>query len=160
MWGTVSGQDDVVELNNRVNVEYRELMEANPQLLSYLGELGNQVDIAVGVRLAEQVASSEPAQGDNTVPAEGSEQGTEGTQTPDPNTEAQTGPQSAVATTTVNVRNSDSELADKLGQVEGGAKCRYRKCAPTGGQRSSMRAVTAILSPSICRWRRAPRDRK
>ena len=102
--GDISGQDDVVELNNRVNVEYRELMEANPQLLSYLGELGNQVDIAVGVRLAEQVASSEPAQGDNTVPAEGSEQGTEGTQTPDPNTEAQTGPQSAVATTTVNVR--------------------------------------------------------
>ncbi|MCI9221636.1 MAG: SH3 domain-containing protein [Lachnospiraceae bacterium] len=130
--GDISGQDDVVELNNRVNVEYRELMEANPQLLSYLGELGNQVDIAVGVRLAEQVASSEPAQGDNTVPAEGSEQGTEGTQTPDPNTEAQTGPQSAVATTTVNVRNSDSELADKLGQVEGGAKVQVQEVRANG----------------------------
>lgn len=130
--GDISGQDDVVELNNRVNVEYRELMEANPQLLSYLGELGNQVDIAVGVRLAEQVASSEPAQGDNTAPAEGSEQGTEGTQTPDPNTEAQTGPQSAVATTTVNVRNSDSELADKLGQVEGGTKVQVQEVRANG----------------------------
>lgn len=113
----MSGQDDVIEFHNRVTVEYNALMEANPQMLTYLGELGTQVNAAVGVRLAEQ----------NAVPAEGDGQaeGTEapaGTETPDAAAPVESTPQSALATTTVNVRSSDSEQADRLGQVEGGTR--------------------------------------
>nr|WP_304955013.1 SH3 domain-containing protein [uncultured Acetatifactor sp.] len=123
----VSGQDDVIEFHNRVTVEYNALMEANPQMLTYLGELGTQVNAAVGVRLAEQ----------NAVPAEGDGQaeGTEapaGTVTPDAAAPAESTPQSALATTTVNVRSSDSEQADRLGQVEGGTRVQVQEVRANG----------------------------
>ncbi len=123
----VSGQDDVIEFHNRVTVEYNALMEANPQMLTYLGELGTQVNAAVGVRLAEQ----------NAVPAEGDGQaeGTEapaGTETPDAAAPAESTPQSALATTTVNVRSSDSEQADRLGQVEGGTRVQVQEVRANG----------------------------
>ena len=123
----VSGQDDVIEFHNRVTVEYNALMEANPQMLTYLGELGTQVNAAVGVRLAEQ----------NAVPAEGDEQaeGMEapaGTETPDAAAPAESTPQSALATTTVNVRSSDSEQADRLGQVEGGTRVQVQEVRANG----------------------------
>ena len=44
----VNEQVDVVEFNNRVNVEYNELMTANPELFEYLGLLGSQVQVSVG----------------------------------------------------------------------------------------------------------------
>ncbi|MCI8543021.1 MAG: SH3 domain-containing protein [Lachnospiraceae bacterium] len=123
----MSGQDDVIEFHNRVTVEYNALMEANPQMLTYLGELGTQVNAAVGVRLAEQ----------NAVPAEGDGQaeGTEapaGTETPDAAAPAESTPQSALATTTVNVRSSDSEQADRLGQVEGGTRVQVQEVRANG----------------------------
>lgn len=123
----MSGQDDVIEFHNRVTVEYNALMEANPQMLTYLGELGTQVNAAVGVRLAEQ----------NAVPAEGDGQaeGTEapaGTETPDAAAPVESTPQSALATTTVNVRSSDSEQADRLGQVEGGTRVQVQEVRANG----------------------------
>ena len=129
-----SGQDDVIEFNNRVNAEYNELMDAKPQLLTYLGELGTQVNTAVGVRLAEQATANEP-------PAEeGGEEGGEETgegsvpegDTPDAEAPVQSTPQSALATTTVNVRNSDSEQADRLGQVEGGTRVQVQEVRANG----------------------------
>ncbi len=126
----VSGQDDTVEFNNRVNAEYNELMEAKPQLLTYLGELGTQVNTAVGVRLAEQATANEP-------PAEeGGEEGGEGSvpegETPDAEAPVESTPQSALATTTVNVRNSDSEQADRLGQIEGGTRVQVQEVRANG----------------------------
>ena len=70
-----SKQDDTVEFNNRVNAEYNELMEANPQLLAYLGELGVQVDAAVGVRLAE--LNAPPAQEGDSAGGEAAGEGTD-----------------------------------------------------------------------------------
>ncbi len=131
----VSEQDDVVEFYNRVTVEYNELMEGNPQLLAYQGELSKQVNAAVGVRLAEQNTGGEPAEGEGAAPVEG-EAPVEGTDpaVEDPGTDApaQTGPTSAVATTTVNVRNSDSELADRLGQVVGGTRVQVQEVRANG----------------------------
>lgn len=120
---TVSAQDDVVEFNNRVTAEYNELMEAHPELLEYLSELASQVSTTVGVTLAQQAAQTEQeaqnaetvSEGDGEVATEGGEQSTE--QAP-----AEEVPQYATATTTVNVRSSDSEQADKLGKVSGGTK--------------------------------------
>lgn len=126
-----SAQDDVIEFHNRVTVEYNELMEANAQLLTYLGELGTQVNAAVGVRLAEQNAAQTPAEGEGDAqtpdaPAE------DVPETPDAQAPAESTPQSALATTTVNVRSSDSEQADRLGQVEGGARVQVQEVRANG----------------------------
>lgn len=126
----VSAQDDTVEFNNRVNAEYNELMEATPQLLAYLGEFGAQVDAALGVRLAElNAATAPPAQegGGEADPAAGAPESPAASTAP-----AESGPQYATATTTVNVRNSDSEQADKLGKVSGGTKVQVQEVRVNG----------------------------
>lgn len=130
----VSKQDDTIEFNNRVNAEYNELMEGNPQLLSYLGELGLQVDTALGVRLAEMNAATEPpAEGDGpeegAAPEEGGGSPAEDVPAAPP---VESGPQYATATTTVNVRSSDSEQADKLGKVTGGTKVQVQEVRVNG----------------------------
>lgn len=135
---TVNAQADVVEFNNRINEEYNQLMIAQPELLEYLSEFDEQVNKEVGVILAQQSTegtqsadgSGQPAEGEQTPaqqPAEGSQtqeapaEGTEGgapadtTQPPAENVK-----QIGTTTTTVNVRSSDSEQADKIGKVAGG----------------------------------------
>lgn len=120
----VSAQADVAEFNNRVTVEFNELMVAQPELFEYLSEVDKEVKKATGVALAQQV-SGEAVAG-NGEGAENSE-GDAGTQQPvqdNTSSEVQQEPKElyATATTTVNVRNSDSENADKLGKVSGGTK--------------------------------------
>ena len=125
--GEVMSQDDVVEFNNRVIVEYKELMKEHPELLEYLNEMDQQVNAAVGVELADQNATEMQPDAN----AEGQEtQGTD-TETPDANTEnpeqtADTPVENVVqyvtTTATVNVRSSDSEKADKMGKVSQGTQ--------------------------------------
>ena len=173
---TVSAQDDVVEFNNRVSVEYNDLATEHPELLTYMGELGKEINATIGVRLAEQntapegqpqegaetsegqptegeSAEGQPAEGEpsegqpaegvpaqdqpqeGSQPAEGGEapgeNGGEG-QTQQPETPAEIGPRYATATTTVNVRSSDSEQADKLGKVPGGTKVQVQEVRVNG----------------------------
>lgn len=119
----VSEQDDVVEFNNRITVEYNELMEAHPELLEYLSELTSQVSTTVGVALAQQIAQEEQViQDTETVPEGNGETTTESGEQTTEQAPAEETTQYATATTTVNVRSSDSEQADKLGKVTGGAK--------------------------------------
>ena len=123
---TVSAQDDVVEFNNRVTVEYNELMVEHPELLEYLSELDSQVSTAVGVTLAQEAADAEQAlQSSEETPAEGdaeAEGGEQNEEQPAEETSEENVPQYATTTTTVNVRSSDSEQADKLGKVTGGTE--------------------------------------
>ncbi|MBR3525651.1 MAG: SH3 domain-containing protein [Lachnospiraceae bacterium] len=112
---SVASFDEVVQLNNVVNVEYNELVVAHPEILSYISELDTLVNTTVGEQLA--AANSQTQEPDDTVP-EGAE--TDDTQTGDG--AAQEGPEYVTATTKVNVRASDSENADKLGQVTAGTK--------------------------------------
>lgn len=122
---TVSLQDDVVELTNKTNTEYNELLRNNLQLADYISELEREVSQATGEALAEQIAETQTNEGgsDQTPEEGGNVEGeqpsgdTESEQTP-----AETGPVYAKATTTVNVRSSDSEQADKLGKVSGGTR--------------------------------------
>ena len=112
---SVASFDEVVQLNNVVNVEYNELVVAHPEILSYISELDTLVNTTVGEQLA--AANSQTQEPDDTVP--------EGAETGDPQTgdgAAQEGPEYVTATTKVNVRASDSENADKLGQVTAGTK--------------------------------------
>lgn len=133
----VSKQDDVVEFNNRVAVEYNELVTEHQDLLAYMAEFSSQVQAAIGVTLAEQNATGGES-------AEGTEGGA-GENTDNPETPAEeppaeqpseaSGPQYATATTTVNVRSSDSEQADKLGKVPGGTKVEVQEVRVNGWTR-------------------------
>ena len=135
----VSGQDDVIEVNNRVSVEFNELIENHPEMYNYMTELKTQINTSVGVALAERnadtSASSEPEGGEEGGAASGGEEpgageGGEPAQDAQPPVEA--GPQYATATTTVNVRKSDSELADKLGKVSGGTRLQVQEVGLNG----------------------------
>lgn len=126
---TVSTQDDVVEFNNKITVEYNEMMVEHPEVLQYISELDSQVSIAVGEKLANQVAgdqNAEAADGEQTT--EGQEVSAEGGEQP----AEEQGPQYVTTTTTVNVRSSDSEQADKLGKVSGGTKLQVLEQRPNG----------------------------
>ena len=128
---TVSTQDDVVEFNNKITVEYNELMVDHPEVLQYISELDSQVSIAVGEKLANQVAGdSQNTEGENTegTTDDGQETSTEGGDQP----AEEQGPQYVTTTTTVNVRSSDSEQADKLGKVSSGTKLQLLEQRPNG----------------------------
>ncbi len=165
---SISGQDDVVEFNNRVSVEYNELAMEHQELLTYMGELGKQVNAAIGVRLAEQnpeaqpeggepQGEGQPGEGEQPADSQGEGQPGEGTQgegqpaegesqggdvpaengegvegQAQPEAPAEMGPRYATATTTVNVRSSDSEQADKLGKVAGGEKVQVQEVRLNG----------------------------
>lgn len=136
--GELMSQEDVVEFNNRVTVEYNELMVEKPELLEYLSEMDSQVNAAVGVGLADQNSETDAEGQEPATPGTEGEAGAEagvaegtapeGTeQTPAENTV-----QYATATTTVNVRSSDSEKADRLGKVSGGEKLQVLEQKPNG----------------------------
>ena len=117
----VMSQDDVIEFNNRVTVEYNELMLAKPELLEYLSEVSAQVEVDVGVLLAQENATETTEQtGEGTEAV--TPDNTEATEQPPVEAPAENVVQYATATTTVNVRSSDSENADKLGKATGGSK--------------------------------------
>lgn len=125
----ISEQADVVELSNRVNVEFKDLMAQEPDLLVYLNDVREEVMRVVGEKLAdirqteegnEQGGedgqnSGEDGNGDGqATEGQGGEQTAQSTETEEP--------VYATATTTVNVRKSDSEKAEKIGRVTGGTK--------------------------------------
>lgn len=124
----VNLQDDVVELYNRVNVECNDTFLNNTDLFYYVQEIVNEVQKSTGEVLAAQVSDgTEGIEGTGETEGE-AESGNQST-TPAPETPAPTeipaqtaGPVYAKATTTVNVRVSDSEQADKAGKVAGGTK--------------------------------------
>lgn len=122
---TLSTQADVVELFNLVNVEYNDLMAAQPKMLEYLSELNNELSKVIGVLLAEQITGDETGENVSQEPDTGT--------VPEPSTE----PEAPVivyakATTTVNVRSSDSINADKLGKAKEGMKLQVLEQFPNG----------------------------
>lgn len=131
----VANQDDVKEFHNRVTNEYNELMLAQPELLDYLGELSRQIDKTVGTELeAIGVAMAEQKIGEDGQSGEG-----ESEEEPGQEEFAETSgssvvnvPRYAVATTTVNVRSSDSEKADKLGKVANGTRVQVQEVQING----------------------------
>lgn len=124
----VNAQADVAEFNNRVNVAYNELLMENPALLEYLSELGEQVNASIGVILAQQNVSGNDEEGEAGAEPQEPQESQEPAQT-DP---VQTTPSYATATTTVNVRSSDSEQADKLGKVTAGTRLAVQEVGVNG----------------------------
>lgn len=121
----ISLQDDAVDLNNRINVEYNEMLESDEELNAFLADLDNRIDIAVGEALAKAEAEATPAQEPaEAAAAEGAAEGTEAEgEQPAEGQEAAQEEQSnegktVRATDVVNVRSSDSETADKVGKAQ------------------------------------------
>lgn len=117
---TVIEQEDVVEFKNRVNAEYSQMMHEHPELSDYLDELEKQINKTIGEAL-EALGVGQPDEGEE-----------EPVDTPPTEPPVETGPQYAVATTTVNVRNSDSEIADRLGKVAGGTRVQVQEVRLNG----------------------------
>ena len=118
----VSEEADVLELTNRVKVEFEDMMAEQPDLLAYMDDVSAEVRRMVGVELGNQKGeSTESTEPEPTENPEGNgENGQTGTeQNVDQQTEEVV---YAIASTTVNVRKSDSEKAEKLGRVTGGTK--------------------------------------
>lgn len=136
---TVNLQDDVVELYNRVTVEYNDLMLENSKLFNYISELEQEVSKATGEALAAQIAESgsgeEGAQPSDTVPGTdqtGEAQAPAETTPSEEQPPAEDTPVYAVATTNVNVRSSDSEQAEKLGKLVGSTQVQVLEQRPNG----------------------------
>lgn len=95
-------QDDVVDLNNKIVVEYNELLAEDEELEEYIAYLREKINEDVGEILAQ---AEQPE-------AEVSE--------PEPEEEAETPMVSKTvrATTVVNIRTSDSEEADRIDKAQ------------------------------------------
>lgn len=116
---SIVSQADVYDLWQRVQTEYQEVMDEHPEFAAYLSVTVVTIKELVGTQLADVGYLEDDADGS----AEG-EQLAEETDVSDGNTtgpgEEDTGDFEVQAMTTVNVRASDSEVADRLGRVEAG----------------------------------------
>lgn len=115
---SIISQADVYDLWQRVQTEYQEVMDENPEFAAYLLVTVDTIKEMVGTQLLDAGYLEEDADSS----AEG-EQPVDGTDVSDGNTtepEEGTGEFEVQAMTTVNVRASDSEVADRLGRVEAG----------------------------------------
>ncbi|MBR3825270.1 MAG: SH3 domain-containing protein [Lachnospiraceae bacterium] len=114
-----SSQEDVVELNNRVEVECKDTLTKNEELFLYIQEVLKEAQKTTGEAIANQMKEEQP---EDTQTPEG-ENGEVPEVTPAPvENNATAEPVYAKATTTVNVRASDSEQADKVDKVTAGTK--------------------------------------
>ncbi|MBO5165146.1 MAG: SH3 domain-containing protein [Lachnospiraceae bacterium] len=124
-------QDDVVELCNKIEVEYKEICLNKPELFNYIAEVEQQIKQAVGEILASEM-NGDVSGGDATVSGGDSTVSDGDATNEEPEVVVPAGPVYATATTTVNVRSSDSEEADKLGKVSRGTKVEVLEQRPNG----------------------------
>ena len=106
----VTLQDDVVDLNNKVVVEYNDLLAEDEELSDFIAYLKEKINEDVG----EILAQAETA--DTAQEAEAQEQETEEAQADE--AQADTVVKTVRATDVVNIRSSDSEEADKIGKAQ------------------------------------------
>ena len=135
----VSLQDDVAELSNRVTEECNTTFKNNTDLYYYIQEVVNDVQKTTGEIIAAQNAS----QSTGTVSGEGSGEGEDAPQTSGES--AQSGPVYATASTTVNVRSSDSELSDKVTKVSAGTKVEVLEQKVNGWSKVTVNGKTGYI---------------
>lgn len=112
---SVTKQDDVVELFNRVQVEYNEAVTEDEELAAFLTQLSEELKASVGDALEEMETQTEEAADAQQTETEEVSQETESAA--DESTE---GGSLVMATDVVNIRSSDSETADVLGKAQVG----------------------------------------
>ncbi len=113
----ITSQEDVYDLWQRVQTEYKEIMDANPDFAEYMSFLNQIIKDEVG----EQLADAGYLDDGTDVPTEDEpEEETDVSENAAGEEAEQTEDFEVQAITTVNVRVSDSEVADRLGKVEAG----------------------------------------
>ena len=106
----ISQQVDVVDLNNRVQEEYNALLASDSDLKQYITDTYHAIQVAVAEALGDAKGSSEASTSSTSSAAADKSDG---------ESEAQSQEASALrATDVINVRKSDSEDADIIGQTE------------------------------------------
>jgi len=110
----VSAQDDVVDLFNRVDASYNDIVATNEDVAKFLTDFPEKLKTEV----AEELAILETQKVQAQAATEGA--GVEEVAVPEEPTEEVVTIETVKANTTVNVRNSDSESATKLGKVSEG----------------------------------------
>ncbi|MGN0377282.1 MAG: SH3 domain-containing protein [Suilimivivens sp.] len=107
----VTLQDDVVDLNNKVVVEYNELLADDEELNEFIAYLKEKINEEVGEILAEAEAPAESEETAEETETAENEENTDSTATI---------VQTVRATDVVNIRTSDSETADKIDKAQVG----------------------------------------
>ncbi|MCD7750581.1 MAG: SH3 domain-containing protein [Lachnospiraceae bacterium] len=97
----LASDESVMELCNSIDEEYQELLESDSEIASYIELMYNEIRDAVGTALVSASSDDDDSEGDTdeTVVAKSCQ---------------------ATTTDTINVRSSDSTVADKLGTIEKG----------------------------------------
>lgn len=113
-----SCQDDVVDIFNKVDVEYKEVLAANEDLTGFLTEMSTQIKTMMGEEIAKLEGGETQSEEQVEVAAVPETEVAEAAASEQPQT--QIVDEEVKATTTVNVRSSDSENADKIGRLEEG----------------------------------------
>lgn len=108
----VTLQDDVVDLNNKVVVEYNDLLAADEELSDFIAYLKEKINEDVGEILAQAETP------DATQEAETAQEQETGAAQADEGQQAGTVVKTVRATDVVNIRSSDSEEADKIGKAQ------------------------------------------
>ncbi len=133
----VTLQDDVVDLNNKVVVEYNDLLAEDDELNEYVAYLKEKINEDVGVILAKE-ETPDAAQTEETEEetAEGAEESTEGTVTT---------VTMVKATDVVNIRTSDSETADKIDKAQVGQEFKLLEQRGNGWSRIEYNGQDAYI---------------
>lgn len=124
-----SSRDDVVELVNRVKAEYDDLVASDTALAQYITDFQNALNQAAGEAMAAQIEETETTGDGESIDA--------GTQF--------AGDYNATATTTVNIRSSDSEKADKVGKAAANDKVYVLEERPNGWSKVQYNGVEGFI---------------
>ena len=111
----VTLQDDVVDLNNKVVVEYNDLLAEDDELNEYVAYLKEKINEDVGVILAKEETPDAAEEAAEEAEGEAAEEETE---EPGSTDNIVTTVTMVKATDVVNIRTSDSETADKIDKAQ------------------------------------------
>ena len=112
----LSLQDDVIELNNKIAVEFNELLEIDDEVNAFLVDVKTRIDESVGEVLAKAEAAETEEQTEEPPEEDIVSEGLEDTEVADAETTNVV--KTVRAIDVVNIRSSDSETADKLGKAQ------------------------------------------
>ena len=127
---SVVAQDDVVDLFSMVETKYAEAIDADADLSSFMDNLSAKLDEEVSQAMAQAEGNTEEATDATDTTQE--EQPAEEEQPTENVMEEQ-----VTATDTVNVRSSDSENADRIGQIAMGETVTRYEAKENGWSRIS-----------------------
>lgn len=120
---SVTSQDDVVDLYNKINVSYNDAIASDEALGNFLEELPQKITTSVGEALAQiEMQNNGSGNTPETASASETETASEPQEPAAEELQNQIVNQTVKTTDTVNVRSSDSEEADRIGKAQPGTE--------------------------------------